>query len=677
MTDSVSPGGFVERIQDEANAEAQAVLADLERLRFRADQVLHVLRALHLPIPEGLDGLRALAPIERVPPAEPVEPEPVEPPAPPARPAPRGPVEQALESRSRVESAIRAIADRNIGKLMPAPSVIAAQVGVNAPTVRTILERLVTDGYLVRVGDHEFMREAPVEAPPPPSPPATTAEYSPQQRAVLDLYQANPDAVLTAQQVGERLNTSTESVRRALEVLRENGALAKHSTMEGTPPRKRVMYSLPSVTVLPDSKSAPPEPAPPSDIPPGDSVPPELSDMPVIRGRTTFETSNLRVQALNTAREQKRVADLLATGGDYTSSEVAIKLAMTKGSAARYISDLLTTGHARITGDMRDQSPVYAQGNGVPFPEELPPYLDGMPVAELGIPFPNKYTIATQQRRVLDAARLIGKPFVIAEFPSIDMPRTRVRQYLVELAEQGKYIRTTGKMRRAKGQVAGRTAVEFEVIDTEGAPKPPKAAPAPPKTAPTGSKAASSAKAAPQLLSQQETLNQLRTALRKKEGEDVSATWLAEEIERATEVHVPVATVIKLLEALVKSGGGSVKARGENDQRRYRFERSSDPGPAARIEQERRRKSGSRAVSEPVPGTGRGPKAAHADVQALLNTVVRLVGRDKVTQAANGHWAVECPNGKRVMISSTPSNPRSLLADRARLRRIGGLDIPS
>lgn len=51
--------GFHERVQREALEESKLVLADLERLRFRADQVLNVLRALKLPVPSELSELTA------------------------------------------------------------------------------------------------------------------------------------------------------------------------------------------------------------------------------------------------------------------------------------------------------------------------------------------------------------------------------------------------------------------------------------------------------------------------------------------------------------------------------------------------------------------------------------------------------------------------------------------
>lgn len=49
--------GFADRVQREANEEAVAVLADLSKVRFRADQVVRVLRALGLVVPPELAEL--------------------------------------------------------------------------------------------------------------------------------------------------------------------------------------------------------------------------------------------------------------------------------------------------------------------------------------------------------------------------------------------------------------------------------------------------------------------------------------------------------------------------------------------------------------------------------------------------------------------------------------------
>jgi hypothetical protein len=67
--------------------------------------------------------------------------------------------------------------------------------------------------------------------------------------------------------------------------------------------------------------------------------------------------------------------------------------------------------------------------------------------------------------------------------------------------------------------------------------------------------------------------------------------------------------------------------------------------------------------------TGR-TRAGNKDVQDLINAAERAGA--KVTHEASGHFAVTIPgSGKRILISSTPSNPRTVLNDRSRLRRAG------
>lgn len=100
----VEPEGFADRVAREAQEEAQAVLADLERLKFRADQVARVLKALELPLPTlwevrwrdpvFLGAQETPEPAELPAPtpgtSEPVE-GPQEPVLPPPPPAPAGP----------------------------------------------------------------------------------------------------------------------------------------------------------------------------------------------------------------------------------------------------------------------------------------------------------------------------------------------------------------------------------------------------------------------------------------------------------------------------------------------------------------------------------------------------------------------------------------------------------
>jgi len=69
-----------------------------------------------------------------------------------------------------------------------------------------------------------------------------------------------------------------------------------------------------------------------------------------------------------------------------------------------------------------------------------------------------------------------------------------------------------------------------------------------------------------------------------------------------------------------------------------------------------------------VAGTGKGLRIRDEDVRRLV-AEAEAQGAE-VRKASNGHFEVGF-NLKRVLISSTPSNPRSVRNDRTRLRRIG------
>lgn len=74
----------------------------------------------------------------------------------------------------------------------------------------------------------------------------------------------------------------------------------------------------------------------------------------------------------------------------------------------------------------------------------------------------------------------------------------------------------------------------------------------------------------------------------------------------------------------------------------------------------------------PVPGTGRHHSSnltiSHPETRALVNAIQKAGG--EVRHSAQGHLEVTF-EGKRCLISSTPSSPRSVLSDRARVRRLG------
>lgn len=122
---------------------------------------------------------------------------------------------------------------------------------------------------------------------------------------------------------------------------------------------------------------------------------------------------------------------------------------------------------------------------------------------------------------------------------------------------------------------------------------------------------------------------------------------------------------------------GALEQVGFDDLELYEYRKPEDMGAAARHDQERRRQEGrtnGSRVGVEVAGTGRGIKINDPDVRALTNAITRAGGFWQPT--GGGHYEVTKPGSKqKVLISATPSNRRTVLTDRARVRRVLGLDI--
>lgn len=104
----------------------------------------------------------------------------------------------------------------------------------------------------------------------------------------------------------------------------------------------------------------------------------------------------------------------------------------------------------------------------------------------------------------------------------------------------------------------------------------------------------------------------------------------------------------------------------------FHYEKPTEPGKAAELDQQRRRESTSNGTgSEPVAGTGGGIRASNREVQAILDQCIAQVGADKVSRTGSDHFVVKTPDGGRVILAGTPSHRRSLMEDKARLRRAG------
>jgi ribosomal protein S25 len=107
------------------------------------------------------------------------------------------------------------------------------------------------------------------------------------------------------------------------------------------------------------------------------------------------------------------------------------------------------------------------------------------------------------------------------------------------------------------------------------------------------------------------------------------------------------------------------------DMRLFAYEPPKDPGAAFRMQQQQRRgESPERKAAREVAGTGKKMKVTNKDVEKLVSDAKRAGA--KIAHAASGHFEVSIPGSKKkVSISATPSNPRSVMNDRVRLRRAG------
>lgn len=140
------------------------------------------------------------------------------------------------------------------------------------------------------------------------------------------------------------------------------------------------------------------------------------------------------------------------------------------------------------------------------------------------------------------------------------------------------------------------------------------------------------------------------------------------QIAAATELSQAV--VLEALEALVKRG--SIQDDSPSaDMRLFKYAgQPKQPGKAAEMDRSRRPTETQAPVQRGGQAKTAQVRANNKDVQDLINAAQRAGA--SVKHEASGHFAVTIPgSGKRILISSTPSNPRSVLNDRARLRRAG------
>lgn len=129
--------GFADRIAREAQEESEKVLRDLAQVKFRADQIVRVLKALDLPVPADLEDLGSVA-LVRIP-AERIAPEPAaeETPPPPPEDPEADPDREDAEEDAAAESAGESRADRKAERLQ---AVIAAAKRLGTFSTRQLAE---------------------------------------------------------------------------------------------------------------------------------------------------------------------------------------------------------------------------------------------------------------------------------------------------------------------------------------------------------------------------------------------------------------------------------------------------------------------------------------------------------------------------------------------------------
>lgn len=246
-------------------------------------------------------------------------------------------------------------------------------------------------------------------------------------------------------------------------------------------------------------------------------------------------------------------------------------------------------------------------------------------------------------------------------------PQSRVTSYMRDMAEIG-LIKRTGRNRHAldrKPGMPGRASVEFAPLVAE----------APPILPPVESPAADLPPARPEDKQVEgdatvgsEALARVRDVV-VKERDMFSPRLVA---EKALVTRDTAIAALRILE----SRGVVTDESPTPDMPLFAYSPPKDPGAAAKADMARRKAESAQKTgnggSAPVAGTGKGVKANNPEVQGLIAAAQREGA--VVTHAPNGHFEVKLPEslgGKRVLISATPSNARTVMNDRARLRRAG------
>jgi hypothetical protein len=412
----------------------------------------------------------------------------------------------------------------------------------------------------------------------------------------------------------------------------------------------------------PASPQTPPAPARPASgrgavaHPGPEALPPELRTMP-----SAAKNAPVAVRE-QVCREELAVVERLQQE-PATPPELAKALGVPVARIGDRVRALWAAGMITLTGDQRggaaewrfndDETPYGLHGDLLRMPAAAAQKPDQAPDATVVL-------LAMQQHQVLTAVRRIGKPVVNAELEGVvRMPRARLTDALNALADQGEFIERTGKRRWAKGQTAGRQAIEYRALHAE--------VPASTAAAVSHAKQEEAVRAAQ--AGEPVPVNPAHLAKVRDWVCKQKKPFKVAQVQEAC--GLPEGVVRACFQALLERS--ALAYVGIDDLELYEFRKPTDPGAAAKHDAARKAggNGGSHPAATEVAGTGRGIRTGHQATDALVRRA-RNAGAT-VEQAGSGHIAIINPaNGKRTIISKTPSG--APVMQEKRIKDIG-LDI--
>lgn len=307
---------------------------------------------------------------------------------------------------------------------------------------------------------------------------------------------------------------------------------------------------------------------------------------------------------------------------------------------------------------------------------KMPAHLREMPSANTGGPFTNRFKAALNQRVVYDAAAKYET--VVAQEIERDLEGVfttdgkpfdgnKISAYLREMVATG-IVSRTGQNRygsQHKPGTGGRVSVEYAVVPGKVKTTAPSAAAAPVAEA---SPVVEAPKPTVRLKPSAERANAVLTTVRDFAVKQTEA-FGPSDVEKATEI--PRLVALEALKILAVRGVVSDESI-DDSLPMFEYRKPQEAGKGAEMDRQRSRaaaSSPSSSGSQPVAGTGKPLGVTNPDVRKLIQDA-QAAGAS-VTHASNGHFAVEKNGMRRTLISATPRGTRSVMNDRARLRREG------